>query len=546
MRTILPLFLFLFGYYPIFAQNKPYTLADTLRGMLRPERTCYDVKYYELRVDIDFVRKSIKGLNKIEYMTTTGANMLQIDLFANMRIDKILHQGKICKYHRKHNAVFVDLGEIQPANVRDSLLVYFSGKPTSAIRPPWDGGFSWEKDEKGRDWLGVACEGLGASVWFPNKDYLGDEPDSVRIIATVPKPLVCVSNGVLRGKQEDKKKITYDWFVSYPINNYNITLNVGHYLHFSDTFVSTIDSQKLALDYYVIDYNKEVAEAQFKETHTTLRVMEKYLDKYPFWNDGFALVETHYLGMEHQGAIAYGNKFMKGYRGMFPIGMPFDYIIMHEAAHEWWGNSIGCKDHAELWIHETFTTYMESVYVEEVYGAAKTDEYFKYQVGNIANTQPMIGDLDVNYNEHNSDIYYKGALMLHTLRTSVNNDSIWWGLLKTFYQKHAMSQIVTQTVVDFVNEYLQADYTVFFKQYLYQTTVPTLQYKLKQKGDKVEISAKFKNALPNFSLKVGIFNQNSLEVLDTNTEKWANLTIKNANVRDIKLKMGLYRVEFLD
>lgn len=525
------------------AYAQRFTKADSLRGALRPERTCYDVRFYDLNVQVDFIGQSIKGYNRIVYDTKIGFNVLQVDLFSNMQIDSIIHKGKPVQYYRQFDAVFVDLGEMQEAGVQDAITVHYQGKPRVAVNAPWDGGFTWSKDDQNKHWLGVSCEGLGASVWWPNKDHLSDEPDSMRITCTVPKDLMCVANGVLRNVQKQKKTTTYEWFVSYPINNYNVTLNVANYVHFSDTFVSTIDSQKLALDYYVLPYNLEKAKKQFKETATTLRVMEKYLDKYPFWNDGFALVETPYLGMEHQSAVAYGNRFQKGYMGRYYERMSFDYIIMHEAAHEWWGNSISCRDHAELWIHETFTTYMEAVYVEEVYSYEEAVRYLQYHANYIANSQPMIGAKDVNYNEHNTDIYYKGSVMLHTLRNSINNDSLWWDMLKTFYQQNKISNVVTEQYIQFVNEKTGFDYTPFFQQYLFKSQRPTLQVKAKQKGADAEIQLRFRAEVADLRFNIGLTHKKDSYSTTVSTKEWATVTVPNAKLSDVFIKYGLYGID---
>lgn len=532
------------------AQRYTFTEADTLRGMLRPERTCYDVKFYDLEVSIDPQNKSIKGSNTIVYYVKRGFNMLQIDLFKNMEIDKITHKGKNVVFHRRHDAVFVDLGDMQEENITDTIVVHYHGNPRVAVNAPWDGGFTWTKDRNAKDWISVSCEGLGASVWFPNKDHLSDEPDSMRIRCTVPQPLVCISNGILRsetkhkGKKKNPSTTTYEWFVSYPINNYNVTLYIGDYVHFSDTFVSPFDSSKLALDYYVLSYNLDKAKKQFKETHQTLFVMEKYLDKYPFFNDGFALVESPYLGMEHQSAIAYGNKFQPGYMGSYPEGIPFDYIIMHEAAHEWWGNSITCNDHAELWIHESFTTYMEAVYVEETYGPEAADRYLRYQRQSIYNSQPIIGPKDVNFNKHNNDIYYKGSAMLHTLRNSFGSDERWWKFLKTFYQKHKISNITSKDFIDFVNQYNSEEnrnYDAFFKQYLYSNTIPTLQYRLKAKNDVLTVELKLaSNEVEELEFAVGYTCGKTNSAVWLNTKDWTTLTFEKANPNDFKIKYGLY------
>jgi aminopeptidase N len=552
-------FLLLIGSVQAWGQSPIFSQADTLRGMLRPERTCYDIKFYDLNISVNPTTRSISGSNTIVYKVVRGFNMLQIDLFENMQIDSILHKSRSVIFHRKHNAVFVDLGEMQEEDILDTIVVHYQGVPRAAIRAPWDGGFTWKKDKNGKEWIAVSCEGVGASLWFPNKDHLSDEPDSMRIRCTVPAGLTCISNGVMRAKLENKppkptkknKKApkvapttTFDWFVSYPINNYNVTLYIGDYVHFSDTFVSPFDSSKLPLDYYVLPYNLEKAKKQFKETHQTLFVMEKYLDKYPFFNDGFALVEAPYLGMEHQSAIAYGNGFLPGYMGSHPDGIPFDYIIMHESAHEWWGNSITCTDHAELWIHESFTTYMESVYVEETYGEAALDKYLRYQRTNMSHSQPIIGPKDVNFTGHNNDIYYKGACMLHTLRNSLGDDAKWWKLLKTFYQKNKISNVRSEDFIAFVNEFAGSEgetYDSFFQQYLRSRRIPTVQYRLRLSEKQLKVELKLQSEeVPDLAFPVGYTIKGTSGAIRLNTKTWTTLTFDDAQLSDFKLKFGLY------
>jgi aminopeptidase N len=522
--------------------NAQFTLADSLRGQLRPERSCYDVKFYDLNLDLNFKTKHIKGYNTIIYKVVRGFNMLQIDLFSNMKIDSIIHQGSSVKFYRRHNAVFVDLEQMQEEDIIDSIRVYYQGIPKIAINAPWDGGFTWTKDKNGKDWLGVSCEGIGASLWWPNKDHLSDEPDSMRINCTVPSDLTCVSNGNLRSKTKKGEKTSFDWFVSYPINNYNVTLNVADYVHFSDTFISPTDGSKLAMDYYVLPYNLTAAKKQFKEAHEVLRIFEKYLDKYPFWNDGYALVETPYLGMEHQSCIAYGNQFMPGYLGRHPIGMPEDFIILHETGHEWWGNSVSCVDHGEMWIHETFCTYMEAVFMEEKYGKDAAEKYLKYHNLYIANNQPILGPKDVNYDNHDSDMYYKGSSMLHTLRTSIGNDKLWWDILKTFYQRYKIKPAVTEDFINLVNEKTGFDYTYFFNQYLKNPELPILHYEIKagKNGTKV-INYKWKKCVANFKMPVYLNYRGKISKLDCSNE----INSYELNLRkdeEPKFIFGLYRV----
>ncbi|MCB0636685.1 MAG: M1 family metallopeptidase, partial [Lewinella sp.] len=401
---------------PAFYRDYTFTTADTLRGALRPERTCYDVTYYGLHLRIDPRKQQLQGYVDIDFTAVANFSRLQIDLYDNMQIDGITFADVPLEWERDYQAIFVNFPETVPAGTRGTLRVTYHGEPQTARMPPWDGGFVWTQDRQGRSWSAVACEGDGASLWLPNKDHLSDEPDSVLISVAVPKDLMCVANGNLREVEDEGAFTRYNWFVSYPINNYNVSVNIGHYAHFSDEYYAQ-DGDTLALDYYVLDYNEARAREHFTQTKTVLAAYEHYLDKYPFWEDGFALIETPYLGMEHQSGIAYGNKYMRGYLGgMIPRGMNWDYIIVHESGHEYFGNSISCNDLAEMWIHESFTTYLESLYVEYTMGYKDAVRYLVSQRSSILNQEPILGPANVNWEDwQGSDHYFKGSWMLHTL-----------------------------------------------------------------------------------------------------------------------------------
>ena len=456
-----------------------FELADTLRGALRPERTSFDVTYYELHLEMDIPERSIEGRVEMDYAVQEPTRRIQLDLYRNMQIDSITQDGRRLRYERIEDAVFVTLNEEQLADGRiRRMTVYYGGQPTAAENAPWDGGFVWGLDNKDRYWVGVACEGAGASLWWPNKDYLGDEPDSMLISVTVPERLFVASNGNLRVEEEieNRRQKRYEWFVSYPINNYNVSINIGSYVHFSDTYTS-FDGERLDLDYYVIDYNEERARKQFKQVGKMLAAYEQYFGKYPFWDDGYALIETPYLGMEHQSGIAYGNRYMRGYLGgLIPKDMDWDYIIIHETGHEYFGNSISVADHAEMWVHESFTTYMEALYVEYRYGEPDARRYLGTQRRFIKNEGPIVGPLGVNFEAFaGSDHYYKGAWVLHTLRHVLADDPLFFGMLRSFYQDHKRSIVNTRDVVDYFSDYAQRDLGPFFDQYLYHADVPTIE-----------------------------------------------------------------------
>lgn len=545
-RRMKPLFLsFFFCLIGVMRLQAQFTRADTLRGALRPERTCYDVYFYDLELEVDIENKSIKGSNTIYYNTKIGFNLLQIDLFENMEIDKIVHKGKVLEYNRKYNAVFVNFGQMQEAKTQGEFKVFFHGTPITAQNPPWNGGFVWKEDKNGKPFVATVCEGIGASLWWPNKDHLSDEPDSMRIRCTVPKDLMCVSNGNMRRKStKGKQQVEYEWFVSYPINNYNVTLNIAHYVHFSDTFLSPTDGSKLPMDYYVLPYNLQKARKQFKQSHKILDVFERYFGKYPFWNDGYALVETPYLGMEHQSAIAYGNEYMTGYKGRHPKGVPVDYIILHETGHEWWGNSISCRDHGEMWLHEAFTTYMEAIYVEAVYGYADAIRYVKYHMAYVANRHPLLGPLNVNYDQPDVDIYYKGSAMLHTLRRAINEDKIWWDLLKSFYQEHALGLVGTEQFIDYVNEKTGEDYAYFFDQYLRTSDLPVLWVRIKKKKRFTLLKYKWGKAVDNFKLPVYLKNwEGAWLPLKPEYGRWKRKKLNKVASEKLEFDFGLFELQ---
>ncbi len=549
MKKVLILFITIFIINNINAQSTSFspqfTKADTLRGMLSPARTCYDVTYYHLNIRINPKEKAINGYVDMRFKTVQDFLTLQVDLFENMNVDKVILLGsnEALKVKRSFNAVFINMGKRVPANEELTIRIFYSGNPITAKNAPWDGGFVWAKDAKERDWIGVACEGTGASLWWPNKDHLSDEPDSMDISVAVPKGLTCIANGQLVGEEsmEDGYQ-KFHWKVSYPINNYNVTVNIAHYTHIHEKYRSK-DSELLDLDYYVLDYNEEIARKHFKQVTPTLQALEHYFGKYPFWKDGYALVETPYLGMEHQGAIAYGNQYKRGYLGgMIPRDMNFDYIIVHETGHEYFGNSVSCNDHAELWIHESFTTYTEALFVEYTMSYEDAVRYLNSQKYYISNASPIVGPLNVNYdNWGHSDIYYKGAWMLHTLRHCINNDDLWWEIMMDSHQEYRIKNIVTQDFIDFINKKTGKDFTTFFQQYLYHSNIPTLEYKIKKKRKKQILEYRWVVDVENFQMPVSFHIGEDKEMI-TATTKWQSVVINSP--QKIKFDEEVFLVNF--
>lgn len=527
-----------------FYHNFSFSRADSLRGALRPERTCYDVTFYELDVAIDPEKEKIDGFVDIHFQTLEDFRRLQIDLFSNMELDKVEFQSKSLPYTREFNAVFIEF-PLQKAGSQGVFRVYYHGKPVVATNPPWDGGFIWTTDQQNRPWIAVACEGDGASLWWPNKDHLSDEPDSMAIRITVPDPLVCISNGNLRQTLSPKKGHTrYEWFVSYPINNYNVTVNIGQYAHFSDTYKAK-DGEELALDYYVLTYNEGIARKHFEQVKPTLACFERFFGKYPFWDDGFALVETPYLGMEHQSAIAYGNGYRRGYLGgMIPRDMNWDYIIVHETGHEYFGNSISCRDLSEMWIHESFTTYMEALFVECSYSYADAVRYLRGQRGYIANQQPILGPYSVNWEDwDHSDHYYKGAWVLHTLRHAIGEDTLWFELLMDFYTTYAYHNITTQEFIDFVNERTGKNWDAFFEQYLWHPKLPKLLYQVEQQGADLKVDFRWKADVPTFNMPVQLGKPGAYQTVYPVTDQYQSILLEKTSAKDFQVAQELFLID---
>lgn len=496
--------------------KKKFTRQDTLRGSIGPGRDWWDVMYYNLSSSVDYANKEITGTNQITFnVVKAGKNKtLQLDLQSPMEIDKILYGPALkneAKFIREGNVYWVTFGENEfPVNKTgkknyESILVYFHGKPREAVRPPWDGGWLWGKDAKGRPWMTVACQGLGASVWYPCKDHQSDEPDEGAVISVeVPDTLIAIANGVLIPPAVEKsgQKKVYSWMVKNPINSYNLVPYIGKYVNWQQVYKGEKDS--LYLDYWVLDYNLEKSRKQFgRDVKRMLGAFEFWFGPYPFYEDGYKLVESSHLGMEHQSAIAYGNYYLDGYLGMdlsgSGWGKKWDYIIIHESGHEWFANNITTNDIADMWVHEGFTMYSEVLFTEYHYGKQAADEYLQGIRQKINNDKPLIGPYGVN-KEGSGDMYNKGASLLHTLRQVINDDTVFRkimrGLNKDFYHK----TIDSKQVEEYFSRHSGKDLSKIFDQYLRTTKIPELEYKL----DGRRLSCRWANCVEGFDMPLSI------------------------------------------
>ena len=456
-----------------------FTRADSLRGSLTaPLRTCYDLNYYHLDVRLDPAKRFISGSNLFRFTATRDFTRLQFDLFANLQVEKVLYRTEELAFTREANAVFVTFPKAIAAGSHDEFTVYYSGNPIIAKKAPWDGGMVFTQDAAGQPWVATACQGTGASIWWPTKDQQADEVDSMLISISVPSGLKDVSNGRLRKTTKLKDGYTrFDWAVRSPINNYDVALNVGNFQHFSDLYQG--EKGSLTLDYWVLPENLAKAKIQFAaNVKPMLKSMESWFGPYPFYQDGYKLVDAPHLGMEHQSAVAYGNQYQNGYLGKDRSntgwGLKWDFIIIHESGHEWFGNSITTKDIADMWVHESFTTYSEALFVESQFGKPAGQEYIHGQRRNIANDEPIIGPYGVN-KEGSGDMYDKGSNLLNMLRTILNDDAKWRQLLRGLSSTFYHQTVTGQQVIDYFNRESGRDFTKIFDQYLRHRNLPTLE-----------------------------------------------------------------------
>jgi aminopeptidase N len=513
-----------------------FTHADTLRGNYGPSRDWWNVLKYDVHLKFNIKDSTINGYNIIQFNVLKPGKLMQIDLQEPLHLDSIIYirqmgyhleMEKIYAINKQGNAYFFSIDSLKKKS-GSSIFVYYHGKPKIAMRPPWDGGLIWKKDNNNNPFVSIACQGLGASVWYPCKDHQSDEPDSAEMHITIPDSLVCVGNGKLRGKIiNGDGTTTYDWAVTNPINNYTLIPYIGKYTHFSENYQG--EKGNLTMDYWVLDYNLSKAEIQFKDAPRMIKAFEHWFGPYPFYEDGYKLVESPHLGMEHQSATAYGNQYKNGYLGRdlsnTGWGLKWDYIIVHESGHEWFANNITTKDIADMWVHEGFTTYSEGLFTEYFYGKTAGEDYIIGLRDRIANNKTIIGPYNVN-KEGSGDMYAKGANMIHTIRQIINNDSMFRkilrGLNKTFYHQ----TVTTRQIEDYISEESKINFAKVFNQYLRTIQIPTLEYK--QNGN--SITYRFTNCIKGFTMPVKI-NYNGQQWIKPN-ENWQSLKLhtKGENV----------------
>ena len=505
------------------------TRQDSLRGSITPEREWWDLTYYHLDIKVEPDKKHISGSNTVGYKVLKSNKTMQIDLQEPMKITSVISNGKPLKFNREGNAYFIDLKAKQKKNDVNYIEIFYEGFPKEAIRAPWDGGLSWTKDDNDNHFIATSCQGLGASVWWPNKDHMYDEVDSMLISVNVPKHLINVSNGRLRKVTEHKDNTkTFDWFVTNPINNYGVNINIGDYVSFSEVYKG--EKGDLDIDNYVLSYNLEKAKEQFKQVPMMIEAFEHWFGPYPFYEDSFKMVEVPYLGMEHQSSITYGNKYQNGYLGRdlsgSGWGLKFDYIIIHEGGHEWFANNITYKDIADMWVHEGFTCYSENLYVDYFFGKEASAEYVIGTRRGISNKKPIIGQYDIN-REGSGDMYSKGANLLHTIRQLAKDDEVWRQTLRGLNEEFYHSTVTTKEIEDFISKSIGMDLSKVFDQYLRDVRVPVFEYEITNG----ELKYRWNNVIDGFDMPIEV-------IIDgKNTLLYPTLEFKKTPIKNLYINV---------
>jgi aminopeptidase N len=523
------------------AAVRVFTRADTLRGSFTtPGRAWWDVTFYDLHVAISPADSSIRGYNAISYrvLATPTPAELQIDLMVPLHVDSMTQDGRRLVFRREGNAFFADLTTPQRPGDRKTITVYYHGHPQVAKRPPWQGGFTWTTDSLGRPWIVTTDQGIGASVWWPNKDTQADEPDSQRVALTLPDPIMDVSNGRLRATTHHADgTTTYDWFVVNPINNYAIAVGAGSYAHYSDTLAG--ERGTLTLDFWPLTYHLAAARRQFPQAKSMLRCFEHWFGPYPWYEDGYKLVEVPNAGMEHQSAIAYGNWYANGYRGRdlsgTGIGMRWDFIIVHESAHEWFGNNITAKDNADMWVHESFANYAENLYSECLLGKQAGADYVIGTRRGIRNDRPIIPAYGVN-DQGSGDMYPKGGNMLHTIRQIVGDDERWRGILRGLNATFWHQTVMGTEIEDYISQHAGVDLSKVFEQYLRTTLVPVLEYRI----DGSTLSYRWVDVVPGFAMPVRVTISGAQFSVVHPTETWQTTSVLLAHPEDFTVDPNYY------
>ncbi len=505
-----------------------FTRKDSVKGFLTSERSWWDVGYYHLSVEVDPKKKTLDGTVRVLFEAVSKGNTIQIDLQEPLRITKVRdYAGNSLSFTKEYDAYFIRLDTLLEAGEKGEVIVYYMGIPTEPSNPPWEGGVVWSEDDKGNPFIGTACQGSGASIWWPCKDHPSDEVDSMRISITIPDHLGNISNGTLESITEDEKSKTktFNWVVRNPINTYGVNMNIGKFISWNEVYPG--ENGDLKITYSCLEYNEEKAKKQFGQVPSMLEAFEYWLGPYPFYEDGYQLVEAPYLGMEHQSSVTYGNGYQNGYKGLdYSLtgwGLKFDYIIIHESAHEWFANSITYTDIADLWIHESFTTYSESLYVEYHFGKSAGLEYLRGRRMNIVNESRIVGYYGVW--DEGKEAYDKGATMINMIRHILDDDEKWRGVLRGMNKEFYHQNVTSQQVENYLIEQTGLNLSPIFDQFLRTADLPVLQYFFMGEN----IFYRWNKVIDGFNMPVDlILSDKTIRIFPTDT--WGRIPLEEQSV----------------
>jgi len=537
IRFLSVLFTFILLTTKVLPQQPVFTRQDTLRGSITPERSWWDLTYYHLDIIVNPSDSTIYGTNTVYYRVLESKNIMQIDLQPPLVMISAMQNGEKLKIIHEGNAHFIHLNDNQIPGSVAYIIIEYGGRPRIAPNPPWQGGITWKRDKNNLPFIASSCQGDGASLWWPCKDHMYDEPDSMLISVTVPDNLIDVSNGRLRSVVPNKKNKTktWNWFVSSPINNYGVNINIGDYVHFSEKY----NGEKGILDcvYWVLSYNLNKAKVHFRQVPMMLKAFEYWFGPYPFYEDGYKLVEAPYLGMEHQSSVTYGNGYQNGYLGRDMSGTgwgdSWDFIIVHESSHEWFANNITYRDIADMWVHESFGNYSESLFVEYYNGKEAGAEYVRGTRRSILNDRPIIGIYNVNY-EGSGDMYSKGGNMLHTLRQIINDDVKWRDILRGLNSEFYHQTVDGWQIEEYIGKITSMNLKPFFDQYLRDVRIPVFEYYVK--GD--YLNFRWNNCVPGFNMPVRIYDGDIAINLNP-SNRWNTIKLETSN-HDISVDKDYY------
>ncbi|MFN0122119.1 MAG: M1 family metallopeptidase [Blastocatellia bacterium] len=520
------------------AQSGNVTRQEILRGSVTPEREWWDVLHYHLKVEFLPETRSLRGTNTITFKALTAGRKMQIDLQQPLAITKVIHGAASLKFEREENVYWLTFDKEVPRGAEEKIEVLYEGVPVVSRNPPWSGGITWGRDDLGEHFITTTCQGIGASIWWPNKDHGSDEPDrGMRISVTTPENLVAVSNGRLKNTEHNAaaRTKTWSWEVSNPINNYGVNVNIGNYVNFSEKYQGK--GGALDLEYWVLPHQKETAIRQFREVPRMLAAFEHWFGPYPFYEDGYKLVTVSYPGMEHQSSVTYGNWFRNGYRqrdeSQTGVGFKFDFIIVHESGHEWFGNNISMKDGADMWIHEGFTNYSENLFVEYHFGRKDAEDYVIGTRRGIRNDRPIIGVYGAN-REGSGDMYPKGGNMLHTIRHIINDDEKWLSILRGLNTDFRHQTVTTEQIESWMTRKAGIDLGKVFDQYLRTVRIPLLRYRLSGKT----VSFRYDRVVKGFAMPIRVLI-NGQEVKSTPHETTQTLTFAE-EIRTFEVNRNFY------